>query len=120
MISQISSTIAEIFLQLLEDIHIKQLLDTKYIIFYTSYVDDILIIYDTNRTKPDFFNTYVHTYIKFNPTYVNNGRISFLDLLIIRKPSNLEIDILRKQTTTDKNHQFPFKQPHRTQGCCIQ
>jgi hypothetical protein len=42
--SPISSTIAEIFLQHLEDIHIKQLLDTKNIIFYIRYVDDILII----------------------------------------------------------------------------
>jgi len=45
--SPILSTIAEIFLQLLEDILIKQLLDTKNITFYTMYVDDILIIYDT-------------------------------------------------------------------------
>jgi hypothetical protein len=36
--SPISSTKAEIFLQHLEDIHIKQLLDTKNIIFYTKYV----------------------------------------------------------------------------------
>ena len=45
--SPISSTIAEIFLDRLENIHIKQLLDTKKIIFYTRYVDDILIIFDT-------------------------------------------------------------------------
>ena len=48
--SPISSTIAEIFLQHLENIHIKQLLNTKNIILYTRYVDDILIICDnTNR-----------------------------------------------------------------------
>ena len=34
--SPISSTIAEIFLQHLEDIHTKQLLETKNINFYTS------------------------------------------------------------------------------------
>jgi hypothetical protein len=38
------STIAEIFLQYFEDIHIKQLLATKNIIFYVPCVDDILII----------------------------------------------------------------------------
>ena len=45
--SPISSTIAEIFLQYLEDIHIKKLLDTKNIIFYTRYVDDISKMYMT-------------------------------------------------------------------------
>ena len=45
--SPISNTIAEIFLQHIENTHLKQLLDTKSIIFYTRYVDDIIMIYDT-------------------------------------------------------------------------
>jgi len=64
----------------------------------------MLIIYDTKRTHPDLINTHInqmHTNKKLNPTYENNGCISFLDLLIIRKSSNLEIDIFRKPTTTD-------------------
>jgi len=44
----ISSTVAEIFLQHIENTHLKQLLDTKNIVFYTRYVDDILLVYDTN------------------------------------------------------------------------
>jgi hypothetical protein len=47
--SPISSTIAEIFVQHFEDIHIKQLLDTKSIVFYTSYVVYILIVYDNKE-----------------------------------------------------------------------
>jgi hypothetical protein len=43
-IYQISSIIAEIFLQYFEGIHKKQLLDTKNIIVYSSYVEDILIL----------------------------------------------------------------------------
>jgi hypothetical protein len=39
--SPISSTTAEIFPQYFEDVHIKQLMDTKNIIFYTRYVDEI-------------------------------------------------------------------------------
>jgi hypothetical protein len=84
--SPISSTIAKIFLQHLEDIHIRQLLHTKNIIFYTRHVDDILIIYDTKRTNPNLINKYInqiHTHIKLNPTHESNGCISFLDLLII-------------------------------------
>ena len=70
--SSISSTIAKIFLQYFEDIHIKQLLDTKNKIFHISYVDDILIIYDTKITHPDLINTHIsqtNTNIKINPTY---------------------------------------------------
>jgi len=106
--SSISSTIAKIFLHL-GDIHIKQLLDTKNITFYTRYVNDILIICDTKRTNPNLINkciNQIHTNIKLNPTYESNGCISFLDLLIIRKKSNLEIDVFRKPTTTDKTINF--------------
>ena len=75
--------------------HIKQLLDTKNITLYTRYVEDILIIYDTKRTNTNLINKYInqiHTNIKLNPTLESNRCISFLDL-IIRKNSNLEIDI---------------------------
>jgi hypothetical protein len=42
--SPVSNTIAEIFLQYIGDTYLKQLLDTKNIILYTRYVDDILLI----------------------------------------------------------------------------
>jgi hypothetical protein len=74
------------------------------LIFYT-YVD-ILIIYDTKRTNPNIFNKYIiqlHTNIKLNPTHESN--VCYLDL-IIQKPSNLEIDIFRKPTTTGKTFNF--------------
>ena len=109
-----SSTMAEIFLQNLEDMHIKQLLGAKNILFYTRYVDDILIIYDTKITHPDLINTHknqIHTNIKLNPTHKNNGCISFLDLLIIRMSSNLEIDTFHKPTTTDTTINFFSNHP---------
>jgi len=84
--SPISCTIAEIFLQHLEDIHIKQVLGTKNIISYTRHVGDTLIIYDTKRTNPNLINKYInqiHTNIKLNPKHESNGCISFLGLLII-------------------------------------
>jgi hypothetical protein len=58
--SPISITIAEIYLQHFEDIHIKLLLDTKNILIYTRYVDGIVIIYDTKRIQPDHINTRRH------------------------------------------------------------
>jgi len=50
--SPISSTIAEIFLHYIEDMHIKQLFDAKIIVFYTRHVDDIVIIYNTKKNTP--------------------------------------------------------------------
>jgi hypothetical protein len=47
--SPTSSIIAEIFLQHIENTQLKQIIDTNNIIFYTRYVDDILIIYDTKK-----------------------------------------------------------------------
>ena len=49
----ISSTMAEIFLQQLENSIIKHLIDAKILSFYTRYVDDILLIHDSTRTNPD-------------------------------------------------------------------
>jgi len=48
--SPISSTTAEIYLQYLENIYIKHWLNSKEIIFYKRYVDDILILYDQRKT----------------------------------------------------------------------
>jgi len=45
----ISGTMAEIFLQL-ENSIIKHLIDAKILSFYTRYVDDILLIYDSTHT----------------------------------------------------------------------
>ena len=42
--SPLSGNIAEIFLQHFEQSHLKQLLENKAILYYTRYVDDILII----------------------------------------------------------------------------
>jgi hypothetical protein len=69
--SPISSIMAEIFLQHLEEQCIKQLLDSRNIIFYTRYVDDILIIYDSNKIQPKLFETHIHqihSSIKLNRT----------------------------------------------------
>ena len=52
--SPISGTMAEVCLQHLEHIHIRPLLEDKCILLYTRYVDDILIIYDTESTSHDY------------------------------------------------------------------
>ena len=51
--SPISSIMAEVYLQYIEETYVKQWLDNKEITYYKRYVDDILIIhvYDMTKTK---------------------------------------------------------------------
>ena len=102
--SPISGTIAEIFLQHLEHTHIRPLIQSKQILYYTCYIDDIFIIYDTDNTNQDKLAQHTNSMynnLQFNPTQESNGHINFLHLTIIRRTSHLETDIYRKPTTTD-------------------
>ena len=63
-------------MQHLEDFHIKPLLDSKHISFYSRYVDDILVIYDTTRTNPETVVHYansMHSNISLSPTLETNN-----------------------------------------------
>ena len=112
--SPISGFIAEIFLQHIETTQLKQVIDTNNIVFYIRYVDDILIIYDTEKVSPEAINDHInsiHPALKFTPTHEHNNRINFLDLTIIRHPSKIEIDIYRKPTTTDTTINYTSNHP---------
>ena len=112
--SPISRLIAEIFLQYNENKHIKQILDTKHIAFYTRYVDDILVIYDSTRLSPQDIHTYINGIpqnIKLKATPEENSSIDFLDLTITRNHNRLQIDIYRKPTNTDTTINFQSNHP---------
>jgi len=111
--SPLSGTMAEIFLQYLENSHIKPLLDSRRISFYSLYVD-ILVIYDATGTNPETIVHHVnsmHSNVHLSPTLETNNQISFLDILIIRKSQQLEIDIYRKPTTTDTTINYLSNHP---------
>ena len=102
--SSFSGITAEIFLQHLEQSHVRSLLVFKPITFHARYVDDILIIYDASHTNTDTttqYSNFIHRNQKLNPTLQANDRVNFLDFSITGKASQLEIDIFRKPTTTD-------------------
>ena len=64
----------------------EQLFHKKNIAFYTRYVDDILLIYNSQHITPDTINNYINRILPilhFNNKYENNKSIHFLDLLII-------------------------------------
>jgi len=74
--SPISNTVAEIFLQYLENTHLKHILESKQIIFYTRYVDDILMIYNTKHSSSETIHQYInkiHSNLQFTPSHENNN-----------------------------------------------
>jgi len=112
--SPISGTMVEIFIQYLEDSLIKQHLESKSIAFYSRYIDDILIIYDSSYTNPNSITQYantIHNNFQINPNPENAGQINFLDLAITRKTTNLEIDIFRKPMTTNTTINYLSNHP---------
>ena len=89
-------------------------LDTKRIILYTRYIDDLLIIYDAAQINLDTIIRYansINSNLELNPTPENNNRVSFLDLAIIRNTPHLEIDIFHKPTTTDTTIHYLSNHP---------
>jgi hypothetical protein len=120
--SPISNTVAEIFLQYLENTHLKHVLESKHIVFYTRYVDDILMIYNTKYTTPETIHQHINKTnpnLQFTPSHEHNS-ISFLDLLLIRQPDKIETDIYQKPTTTDTTINYTSNHPneHKMAAYC--
>ena len=77
-------------------------------------MDDILLIYDHTRTTYESTLTYtknIHKTLQLIPNPEMEDHINFLDLLISRKPENLEIDIFQKPTSTDTTNNFFSNHP---------
>jgi hypothetical protein len=102
--SPFSGIIAEIFIQNLEQLRLKHILESKAITYYTRYVDDIFLLYNPDRITTELilelFNKQ-HKAIQFTITEEINKRISYLDLNISNTQGTIEIDISKKPTATD-------------------
>ena len=105
------------FLQHLEHIHIPLLSDKHKTVRYFRYVDDILIIYDTNHSDVhnilDNFNT-THPKLNITVEQETNSQVNFLDITIHRTPTNWEFAIYRKPTFADTI--IPYNSNHPNQN----
>jgi len=87
----------------LEETYIKLWLESKEIIYYKRYVDDLLITFDQNITKEQTMINHVNNideHLKFKISEENNPT-NYLDLSIHRNNNNINIGIYRKPTCTD-------------------
>jgi hypothetical protein len=113
--SHISSTIAEVYLQYLENIYIKHWLESKEIIFYSRYVDDVLILYDQQKLDENMILYKINELdrnLQFKISTETKNTINYLDLLIHRNSSNITIRIYRKPTETDTVIHTTSNHPH--------
>jgi DNA-directed RNA polymerase subunit H (RpoH/RPB5) len=99
-----SSTLSEIFLQRIKHLNVTHLTQKHKIINYFWYVDDILLIFDVNRTNiqailEDFNTLYLD--LHFTADIEQNNIINYLDISIHKTHSNIKISICRKPTFTD-------------------
>ena len=115
MVSPISNTVAEIFLQHLENAHLNHILESKHIIFYTRYVEDILMIYNKKYTTPQTIHHHIKTHpnLQFTPSHEHKNSVSFLGLLLIRQPDIIETDIHPKPTITDTTINYTSNHPNQ-------
>jgi hypothetical protein len=85
--SPISSNIPEIYLQYFEETLIKHWMETKEIIYYKRYVDDILIIFNQTTTKEEIIMVHmnnIHKHLDFKMTEEINNTANYLNLHIHR------------------------------------
>jgi hypothetical protein len=122
-----SSTVAEIFLQHYENVSIKHWIKSTSVTYYSRYVDDIFIIFNTrNTTEVTILSSMnnINKYIEFKITAEENNTINYLNLTIIKYADRLELGIFHKPTATSttiyaqSNHQ----KEHNTEAyrCCVQ
>jgi hypothetical protein len=110
-----SSIVSELFLQYFEHTHVPHLTQKLKLVNYFQYVDDILLIYDSQlsdiHSMLHDFNS-LHPNMHFTQETEQNNTINYLDLSVHKTPTNVKISIYRKPTFTDT---IPYTSNHATQ-----
>ena len=100
--SPISRTLAEIYLQYLEEIFVKQCLEKKEITYYKRYVDDLLIIFVQNKINADTIYSMINNidkHLEFKISQKTNNTINYLHFSVNRTASNIELKAIENLHT---------------------
>jgi hypothetical protein len=95
--SPISGMIAEIYLQQIEELHIRHWIESKEIIYYERYVDDIIIMFNhskTNETPISSIINGINEQLEFKATFEVNKSINYLDLTIHRRSCRVPVGFM--------------------------
>ena len=114
--SALSGTLAELYLQRIQNRYIKQWLDSNEIYYYKRYVDDIIILIITQKLQEEQLLTNINSidkHLSFNITKEdnNNNKINFLDFRLARNKYNIQVNIHRKETSTERVIHYLSNQP---------
>jgi len=112
--SPLSGYLAEIYIQEIEETDVKHWLESKEIIYYKRYVDDIFILYNQSKTNEIQVLDKINKINKHLQTKLNTEKeekTQFLDLTVSRKKHNMSIDIYRKPTETDTTINYHSNHP---------
>ena len=91
-----SGLIAEFFLQIIENIHLTHLSDKHMFAGYFSYVDDILLIYDSNHTNIQDISKDLNTLqpnLKFTTETETDNKLNYLNINIHITPTGWKTSI---------------------------
>jgi hypothetical protein len=117
IVAPASRLFSEIYLQGLEHNEILKILLQNHINAYFRYVDDILIIYNTENTDINNMLTQfnqIYPNLVFTMEHEDNMLINCLDLTIARSDNGFSTSIYRKPTATDTlihyNSCHPYEQ----------
>jgi hypothetical protein len=113
--SSLSPILAEIYMQAFEKNVLKKC--PKKPILIVRYVDDYLVIFDSELNIDDLLLTFnsEHQNIELTMEMENEGQIPFLDMLLKRENGQISITVYRKPTDThyttpfDSNHAYNTK-----------
>jgi len=109
--SLISSALAEIYLQYLEEMYLKHCLENKEITYCKRYVDVILIIFDQNKTCEDTIHNIMNNndeHLEFKTSRDDNKTIYCLDLSSNRNTNNVDLNIYRKRAYINTIHIYKW------------
>jgi hypothetical protein len=103
----------EIYLQYLEDSHLKPAIENKSVLYYKRYVDDLLIIFDETKTDADTISKIANKLdrnLTFKSEVEENDTMNYLDLSLNRTDNQINLNIYRKPTHIDIT--IPFTSNH--------
>lgn len=117
-----SGSVAEIFSQYFEYVVIKHNIENKSVVFYTRYIDYILIIYDctkTTHTQILNFANPLHSNLQFILTQEKDADNTLVHLLIHRTTQEFETEMYIKPTSIVPVIHFTSNHPmeHKTAAC---
>ena len=130
--SPLSSSMSDIFLNLMETTLIDKFIKNKEVLHWSRYCDDILVVCNKNSAKTilDKINSYDHR-LTFTVENMQNDGLKFLDMDIFIENSKIEFRKLFKKDsdtvfTNYTESVFPqryknsdiFTQLHRVRDCC--